>query len=47
MKTSFDPLAQRYPSRRFPVYARGGMVNASSPQALDAPRWQWLRDGDD
>ena len=47
MKTSFDPLAQRYSSPRFPVYARGGMVNASSPQALDAPRWQWLRDGDD
>lgn len=29
----FDPLRQRYPSARFPLYARGGMVNCSSPQA--------------
>ena len=36
MKTPFDPLAQRYPSQRFPIYARGGMVNASSPQAAAA-----------
>ncbi len=36
MKTTFDPLAQKYPSRRFPVYARGGMVNCSSPQAAAA-----------
>ena len=36
MKTSFDPLAQRYPSQRFPLYARGGMVNCSSPQAAAA-----------
>ena len=36
MLTSFDPLAQRYPSRRFPLYARGGMVNCSSPQAAAA-----------
>ena len=33
---SFDPLAQRYPSQRFPIYARGGMVNCSSPQAAAA-----------
>ena len=33
---SFDPLAQKYPSQRFPVYARGGMVNCSSPQASAA-----------
>ena len=32
----FDPLAQRYPSARFPLYARGGMVNCSSPQAAAA-----------
>ncbi len=32
----FDPLAQRYPSQRFPIYARGGMVNCSSPQAAAA-----------
>ena len=36
MKTTFDPLAQRYPSQRFPIYARGGMVNCSSPQASAA-----------
>ena len=32
----FDPLRQRYPSQRFPLYARGGMVNCSSPQAAAA-----------
>ena len=36
MKTVFDPLVQKYPSRRFPIYARGGMVNCSSPQASAA-----------
>ena len=36
MQVNFDPLAQRYPSRRFPLYARGGMVNCSSPQAAAA-----------
>ena len=36
MKTTFDPLAQRYPSQRFPIYARGGVVNCSSPQASAA-----------
>ena len=36
MKTFFDPLAQRYPSQRFPIYARGGMVNCSSPLASAA-----------
>ena len=36
MQTPFDPLAQRYPSQRFPIYARGGMVNTSSPQASAA-----------
>ncbi|MBR5343558.1 MAG: gamma-glutamyltransferase family protein [Oscillospiraceae bacterium] len=35
-KGPFDPLAQRYASQRFPVYARGGMVNCSSPQAAAA-----------
>jgi len=36
MKTPFDPLAQRYSSQRYPLYARGGMVNCSSPQAAAA-----------
>ena len=36
MKTMFDPLAQKYPSQRFPIYARGGMVNCSSPLASAA-----------
>ena len=36
MQTRFDPLAQKYPSQRYPIYARGGMVNTSSPQASAA-----------
>ena len=36
MKTNFDPLFRQYPSRRYPIYARGGMVNCSSPQAASA-----------
>ena len=36
MKPAFDPLAQRYPSQRFPIYAKGGMVNTSCPQASAA-----------
>ena len=36
MKFGFDPLYQRYPSRRYPVYARNGMVNCSSPLAAAA-----------
>ncbi len=36
MKTVFDPLQQRYPSQRFPIFARSGMVNCSSPQAAAA-----------
>ena len=36
MKTQFDPLFQKYPSQRYPIYARGGMVNCSSPQAAAA-----------
>lgn len=36
MNTDFDPLLQRYPSQRYPVYARGGMVNCSSPLASAA-----------
>ena len=35
-KTAFDPLCQKYPSQRFPIYARGGMVNCSSPLAAAA-----------
>ncbi len=36
MTVPFDPLYQRYPSQRYPIYARGGMVNCSSPQAAAA-----------
>ena len=36
MNTPFDPLRQRYPSQRFPVYAHRGMVNCSTPQAASA-----------
>ena len=32
----FDPLALGVPSRRFPTYARGGMVCCSNPQAAAA-----------
>ena len=44
MSLQFDPLFQKYPSVRYPVYARGGMVNASSPQAAAAGLWA-LRHG--
>ena len=40
----FDPTFQKYPSRRYPIYARGGMVNASSPQA-SAAGLEMLRKG--
>ena len=36
MNQPFDPLFSPYPSCRYPVYARGGMVNCSSPQAAAA-----------
>lgn len=36
MKTNFDPLYQRYPSQRYPIYARNGMVNCSNPLAASA-----------
>ena len=36
MKTPFDPLRQKYPSQRYPIYAKNGMVNCSSPQAAAA-----------
>ena len=36
MKTPFNPTYQKYPSRRYPIYAKGGMVNSSSPQASAA-----------
>ena len=32
----FDPTNQRYLSQRYPIYARNGMVNCSSPQAAAA-----------
>ena len=36
MKTSFDPTYHKYDSKRYPVYAKGGMVCASSPMASAA-----------
>jgi len=36
MSYAFDPLKNEYPSKRLPIYARGGMVNCSSPQASAA-----------
>ena len=36
VKPEFNPTYQRYPSQRYPLYARGGMVNCSSPQAAAA-----------
>ncbi len=36
MRYYFDPLNYKYPSRRYPLYARNGMVNCSSPQAAAA-----------
>lgn len=36
MKIGFDPLYQKYTSRRYPIYARNGMVNCSSPMAAAA-----------
>ena len=36
MKYEFDPLSPKYPSHRFPIYAKGGMVNCSTPQASSA-----------
>ena len=45
MHFDFDPLSQKYPSRRFPVYSRGGMVNCSCPQASAAGLEILLRGG--
>ena len=36
MTLPFDPSFLPYPSRRYPLTASGGMVNASSPQAASA-----------
>ena len=36
MEYGFDPLKQEYPSQRYPIYARNGMVNCSTPQASAA-----------
>lgn len=36
MTYDFDPLNNKYPSIRIPIYAKGGMVNCSSPQAAAA-----------
>ena len=36
MKLNFDPLYQKYPSKRYPIYAKNGMVNCSSPLAAAA-----------
>ncbi len=42
--TPFDPSYQRYPSQRYPLFARKGMVNCSSPLAA-AAGMEALRDG--
>ena len=36
MKFDFDPMNHKYPSIRYPIYASGGMVNCSNPQAASA-----------
>ena len=36
MIPEFDPLRQKYPSQRYPIYAAGGMVNCSVPMASAA-----------
>lgn len=43
--TMFDPLSQRYPSQRFPIYAGHAMVNCSTPQASAAGMQALLRGG--
>ncbi|MBQ4004144.1 MAG: gamma-glutamyltransferase, partial [Firmicutes bacterium] len=45
MSLRFDPLFQKYPSTRYPIYAKGGMVNCSSPQAAAAGLWALRRGG--
>ncbi len=35
-RTSFDPTYQKYHSRRYPLFAKNGMVNCSTPQAAAA-----------
>ncbi|MBW3093494.1 gamma-glutamyltransferase family protein [Bifidobacterium sp. 82T10] len=41
----FDPLAQRYPSQRYPIYANRAMVNCSEPQASAAGLQAILKGG--
>lgn len=36
MELPFDPAYQRYPSQRYPLFARNGMVNCSNPLAAAA-----------
>jgi len=36
LSIEFDPVMHKYDSIRYPIYARGGMVNCSSPQASAA-----------
>ena len=36
MGIEFDSVMHKYHSFRYPIYARGGMVNCSSPQAASA-----------
>ena len=44
MITPFDSLSQRYASRRYPLFARSGMVSCSVPQA-SAAGLEILRNG--
>ncbi|RSX52229.1 gamma-glutamyltransferase [Bifidobacterium goeldii] len=42
---NFDPLAQQYPSQRYPIYANRAMVNCSEPQASAAGLQAILKGG--
>lgn len=42
---TFDPLAQRYQSQRYPIYANRAMVNCSTPQASSAGLQVMLKGG--
>lgn len=45
MGFDFDPVVHKYHSIRYPIYARGGMVNCSCPQAASAGLQTLLKGG--
>ena len=45
MSLDFDPIKHKYNSIRYPIYAKGGMVNCSSPQAASAGLETLLKGG--